>query len=256
MKKIAYILLTFLVIVLSCKNDDGGTPEPTFGTLALDFKNTINATGIELGTDSYTNASNEVYTISELKYIISNIVLIKANGEEFVYPVDRSYFLINEEVVASKKINLADISSGEYTKIKFGFGVDQSKYPLNGMTNFIPTAEESGMLWSWSAGYKFIKFEGSYTVNGGTPADFLIHVGSHGTTLDNYKEITLDLPTALTITESASPEVAINVDIAKIFDGINTHSLVTKSDVQVDPVNAPLIAENITAMFTVTAVSN
>ncbi len=256
MKRIAYTLLATLIIVLSCKNDDGGTPEPTFGTVALDFKNTINANGIELGTDSYTNASNEVYTISELKYIISNIVLIKANGEEFVYPVDEGYFLINEEVVTSKKISLADINAGEYTKIKFGFGVDQSKYPLNGMTNFIPTAEESGMLWSWSAGYKFIKFEGSYTVNGGTATDFLIHVGSHGTTLDNYKEITIDLPTALKIEESTSPEVAINVDIAKIFDGVNTHSLVTKSDIQVDPVNAPRIAENIATMFTATSVSN
>ncbi|WP_074409826.1 MbnP family protein [Aquimarina megaterium] len=255
MKNIIYILITTLVIVSSCKNDDDGAIN-TFGNVVLDFKNTINNNGIELTTDSYTNASNEVYTISELKYIISNIVLIKANGQEFVYPVDRSYFLINEEVLGSKKVSLADISAGEYTKIKFGFGVDQSKYPLNGMANFIPTAEESGMLWSWSAGYKFIKFEGTYTVNGGASADYSIHVGSHGTTLDNYKEITIELPNTLTIEESKSPEVAINVDIAKIFDGTNTHSLEVKNSIQVDAEFAPKIAENISNMFTATSVSN
>ncbi|MBG6133124.1 hypothetical protein IWQ47_004542 [Aquimarina sp. EL_43] len=255
MKNIIYILIATLVIVSSCKNDDDGATN-TFGNAILDFKNTINNNGIELTTDSYTNASNEVYTISELKYIISNIVLIKANGQEFVYPVDRSYFLINEEVLESKKVSLADISAGEYTKIKFGFGVDQSKYPLNGMANFIPTAEESGMLWSWSAGYKFLKFEGTYTVNGGANMDFLIHVGSHGTTLDNYKEITIELPSTLTIEESKSPEIAINVDIAKIFDGTNTHSLEVKNSIQVDAEFAPKIAENISAMFTATSVSN
>ncbi|WP_024768556.1 MbnP family protein [Aquimarina macrocephali] len=255
MKNIIYILIATLVIVSSCKNDDEGTTK-TFGNVVLDLKNTINSNGIELTTDSYTNGSNEVYIISELKYIISNVVLIKANGEEFTYPVDRSYFLINEEVLESKKVNLSDISAGQYTKIRFGFGVDQSKYPLNGMANFIPTAEESGMLWSWSAGYKFLKFEGTYTTNGGASTDFLIHVGSHGTTLDNYKEITLELPSTLTIEESKSPEVAINVDIAKIFDGTNTHSLEVKNSIQVDAEFAPKIAENISTMFTASSVSN
>ncbi|PKV48675.1 hypothetical protein ATE84_0680 [Aquimarina sp. MAR_2010_214] len=257
MKNIIYILIATLVIVSSCKNDDEGTIK-TFGNVALDFKNTINNNGIELTTDSYTNASNEVYTISELKYIISNVVLIKANGEEFTYPADRSYFVINEAAIESKKVSLADIDAGEYTKIRFGFGVDQSKYPLDGsgIANFIPTAEENGMLWSWSAGYKFLKFEGTYTVNGGTNTDYTVHVGSHGTTLDNYKEITLELPNTLTIKESKSPEVAINVDIAKIFDGTNTHSLEEKNSIQVDPVFAPKIAENITTMFSATSVSN
>ncbi len=252
MKKLAIIALAFLTI-WSCKNDDETPAEPTFGSVVLDFKNTIDNNGVELITDTYTNGSNEVYNISELKYIISNIVLINSNNEEFVYPVDRSYFLINEEVLGSKKISLADIPAGEYTKVRFGFGVDQSKYPLNGMANFIPTAEESGMLWSWSAGYKFIKFEGTY---GAADTPFLIHVGSHGTNLDNYKEITLDLPNTLTIAESTSPEIAINADIAKIFDSTNTHSLVEKSDVQVDPVNAPKIAENIKTMFSATGVTN
>ncbi|GAA4275308.1 MbnP family protein [Aquimarina mytili] len=259
MKKIIYILFAIVISVLSCKDDDNNpiVPQETFGTVVLDFKNTINNQGIELGTDSYTNQSNEEYTISELKYIISNIVLIKANGEEFVYPVDRSYFVINEEVVASQKISLADISAGEYTKIKFGFGVEAAKYPFeSGTADFIPTAEENGMLWSWSAGYKFLKFEGKYTFGANVDQDFVIHVGSHGATLDNYQEIIVELPNTLTIAESSSPEVAINVDIAKVFDSTNTHSLDKASNVQVDPVNAPIIAKNISTMFNVTSVTN
>lgn len=250
MKKLTLIILIVLCGI-ACNDDDDNNNQATGeGTVNLEFKNSIDNNPIALNSTSYTNQSNESYTISELKYIISKIVLIKSNGEEYAYPVEKSYFLINEEVTASKTAKLEEIPAGEYTKIKFGFGVDQSNYPLNGVANFIPTAEESGMLWSWSAGYKFLKFEGSYTPQGGVTADFLLHVGSHGTTLDNYKEITLDLTNTTTVGNETTSAINITADIAKIFDSTHTHSLQDKSDIQVDPVNAPKIAENVQTMFT------
>ncbi|WP_103069131.1 MbnP family protein [Aquimarina sediminis] len=250
MKKITIITLTFLMVI-SCKSDDDDqTTEPTFGSVKIDFNNVIDNKTIALNNLSYTNDSNETYTIAELKYIVSNIVLIKANGEEFKYPTEQSYFLINEEVETSKSVSLSEIASGEYSKIKFGVGVDQSKYPFeSGMANFIPTAEENAMVWNWSAGYIFFKFEGGYTTNAGPSTDFLIHVGSHGTALDNYKEITLDLPSTLTIAEGAEPILLINADITKVFDSTNTHSLAVKNSIQVDPEFAPKIAENVMTMF-------
>lgn len=243
MKKIVFALLA-LTIIFAC-NDDNET-----GIVNLEFKNSIENTPIELNSASYTNNSNESYTIAELKYIISNIVFIKENGEEFTYPVQNSYFLINEEVNSSKQVSLTNIDAGVYTKIRFGFGVDQSKYPIvSGSANFVPTAEEHGMLWNWSAGYKFLKFEGSFTPDGGTAGDFILHVGSHGANLDNYKEITLDIPNAMTISNGSTSTININADVAKIFDSTNTHSLEDKSDIQVDPDNAPKIAENVQTMF-------
>lgn len=258
MKNIIIIVFSLFAIV-SCKDedDDNMQTQQKTGVLNIEFNNTINDTPIVLSTEtSYTNKSNETYTISELKYIISNIVLIKSNGEEIKYPVAKSYFLVNEDVKNSKKIVLDSINVNEYTKIRFGIGVDQSKYPLNGVNNFIPTAQENEMLWSWSAGYIFLKFEGSYIVNGGSNTDFKIHIGSHGTTLDNYKEITLDLPTGLKITKDTTSGITVNADISKIFDSTNTHSLAIKNSVQVDPENAPKIAENSATMFTVVSVNN
>ncbi|SEK80694.1 hypothetical protein SAMN04487910_1173 [Aquimarina amphilecti] len=256
MKKFTLILLA-LITLISCKDDDPNMDNnPKFGSLDIDFINKVGANLLILDTESYNNQSNESYTISELKYIISNIVLIKENGDEFTYPVADSYFLINEEVSSSKKISLSNIDTGVYTKIKFGIGVDQSNYPLNGVANFIPTAEEQGMLWSWSAGYKFVKFEGSFTPQGGTSSDFLLHIGSHGEVLDNYKEVTLDISNTITIEDQTNSDLAIDTDVAKIFDSTNTHSLEQKSDVQVDPVNAPILAENISTMFSINNASN
>ena len=254
MKKLNILVLVFLAII-SCKEDDTNT-DPQFGTLDLQFVNTINSNPIVLNTESYTNLNNETYSISELKYIISNIVLIKENGEEFAYPIENSYFLINEEITSSKNISLNNININEYAKIRFGFGIDQSNYPLNGMANFIPTAEESGMLWSWSAGYKFLKFEGSFASQEGTTSDFILHIGSHGTTLDNYKEITLDISNPLIVEGETTSNLSIEADVAKIFDSANSYSLEQKSDVQVDPINAPILAENVETMFTATNSTN
>lgn len=240
-------LLAFLVLIsifASCSDDDSAKNR----SLQIEFSNTVANEPLVLNTGTYTNKSNESYTVKELKYIVSNIVLIKENGEEFVYPVAESYFLINEADEGSKKITLSDIPGGEYNKIRFGIGVDQSKYPIeSGTANFIPTAEDNDMLWNWAAGYKFVKFEGLFTPEGGVEEDFLLHVGSHGANLDNYKEVTLE--SLISITGENNENLNITSDIAKIFDSVNIHSLQEKASIQVDPEYAPIIAENVQTMF-------
>lgn len=247
MKKI-FLTLLAITTILSCKEDETQMLDP--GTLNLTFNNTIT-----LG-ESYNNTSGESYTVNELKYIISNIVLTRKDGSLILYPQDQSYFVINEADVNSLTIQLDDIPSGAYTSVTFGFGVDPTKYPIeSGTLNFIPTAEEAGMLWTWSAGYKFIKLEGNYIAQNETEeAPYLIHVGSHGANLDNYREITLPLGddianTDFMIGENLNASQTLNFDVSKIFDGPNTISIEDKPDIQVDPINAPKIATNISTAF-------
>jgi hypothetical protein len=136
MKKIiCFVLISMLAV--SCKDDD--TIETT--SIEINFANKINSQNLELNTGVYQTTLGESYSINELKYIISNISFIKDNGEIFTYPVEDSYFLIDEEVPSSKIISLENIPVANYKKIKFGIGVDQSNYPLNGVDNFVPTAE-------------------------------------------------------------------------------------------------------------------
>ncbi len=250
--KRSLILALLLLAITSCIYDDS----ISITDLNLEIANVINKTSIELKDGSYSNKSNEVYSVSNLKYIISNIVLIKANGEEYRYPIEKSYFLINEADKNSKKITLTDIEASEYTKIRFGLGVDQSNYPLNGVNNFIPTAKENEMIWSWSAGYIFLKFEGKYNSVDGVDKDFKLHIGSHGTTQDNYKEVTISLSKAVTLSEEKTATLTILADISKIFDSINTYSLTIKDEIQIDPINAPKIVENASTMFSVGNISN
>ena len=201
MRKYVALLVGFATLLTACNNnDEPGNIVQDPGSLNLVFENIVNGTPLAMTPTTYTNSSNETYAVNELKYIISNITLIKSDNTEYIYPVEDSYFLINED--GSKTASLSDIPADIYKGIKFGFGVDPTKYPIeSGTLNFIPLAEEAGMLWTWSAGYKFLKFEGDFT-NATNPDDatpFLYHVGSHGANLDTVSYTHLTLPTICSV---------------------------------------------------------
>jgi hypothetical protein len=245
MKAVNKILLILaLSLFLACSSDDAEV-----GSLKINFQNFVGDENLQLNTQTYTKNGGETISIDQLRYIISNIVLIDNNGNEFVYPQEDSYFLINEEVAESQSITLQNINANNYTSIRFGVGVDQSNYPLNGVDNFVPTAEDNQMMWSWSAGYIFMRIEGSYTSAQTDDGTYRLHIGSHGVNLDNYKEVDLNFMQPLALSDGQTPEVNINFDVLKLFSGPNEMLLEDKDDIQVDPVNAPKIAENYTQAF-------
>ncbi len=246
-KNIGFILC--LLIFIGCESDSDVNEQNT-GNLNLIFHNTVGANEFVLSNATYANSHNESFTVNELKYIISNISLLQDNGNTYTIPIADSYFVIDASSTLSAL--LIDIPVGNYTEIQFGFGVDPTQYPIeSGTLNFVPTAEEAGMLWSWSAGYKFLKFEGNYSTTADITENqpFNYHVGSHGATLDNYKEITLAFAKA--VTQNNTEHLTINFDVSKIFDSTYSLSLSEKDDIQVDPINAPKIAENIRTAFSI-----
>jgi hypothetical protein len=249
MKKAIYIFsLALLTLASSCKDDSNAIET---SALEINFDNRISANqDLVLGNTVYVNQSNESVVTNELKYIISNIALTGFDGDVFEYPKDDSYFVINEEDPSSLTLSLTGIPVANYTHISFGIGVDQSKYPLDGgVLNFIPQAEEAGMLWNWAAGYKFIKFEGTYTPQGGTESPFVIHVGSHGQNLDNYKFVTIPLANMITVTTGNTATINIETYIERIIDITNQIKFEDTDDIQVDPVNAPRVATNLENAF-------
>lgn len=246
MQNLIKLLFIFLVCIsLSCSSDD------EVGQISINFNNVVGNENLVLNEANYQKSAGETIEVSELKYIISNIVLIDINGNEFVYPQADSYFLINHEIPDSHRIILQNVNANNYKSIRFGIGIDQSNYPLNGVDNFVPTAEENFMLWSWSAGYIFMKIEGLYTSGQTTDMPFRYHIGSHGQNLDNYTEVSLDFLQPIAISQAQDPEVNVDFDVLKIFSGQYEMRLDDKDDIQIDPDNAPKIRENYAQAFTI-----
>lgn len=225
----AIVAVLFLV---SCSNDDNNTSvtnntdddhnsHETTGNAELFFDNSVNGDDLMLNTIQYTNSNGETLTISRFNYIISNVVLINSSGEEVVYPKEKSYFIINEST-GETSIQLQNIPAGDYKAVRFGIGVDNQRY-LQGETaqqSFWDLAAQNDMTWTWSTGYRFINFEGTFTsaVTGSEPKVFQVHQGSN-TATDNYREVTLTLPNTARVRHNEQPSIHIVADANKILDG-------------------------------------
>lgn len=240
-----YLLMpAILLAVVSCSNDD---ENPVANSVALKFNNTFDNTTIILGDAASTTASvktsgaGQVHRFSELKYVISNIRLVKTDGTEVPYNVnnlDKGAVIVDQSKEASLNYVMSNIPVGEYAKIKFGLGVkqvlnalDQVKFP-----SFYAAAgaNDTEMMWEWGTGYRFTKLEGFY---GADNKQMSIHTGStvegnkgdatsYVQGVDAYRDITLELTTKAIVGKNA-PKITIKADFNKLLSGTTAITLST-----------------------------
>lgn len=228
-----YLLLSLAALTLASCSDDAA---PAANSVTLSFNNTFNATTIALGDATAatatinTSAAGQVHHFSELKYVISNIRLIKDDGTEIPYNVndlDNGATVINQANPASLNYVLRNIPSGTYKQIKLGLGIKQEQNSLD-QTRFpkfytAAGANETQMMWEWGTGYRFTKIEGYYDVDNKAMS---IHTGStlQGSDgnftqgVDAYRDITLNLGTNAIVGNSA-PKINIKADFNKLLSG-------------------------------------
>ncbi|OOV17594.1 MbnP family protein [Flavobacterium sp. LM4] len=266
MKKILYklIIVTLGIFITSCSSDDEQNNTATeTGKLGLKFDNSYNDNDLILDTQVITTANNEKLKVNVVRYIVSNIVLTKSDGTTFTYPKAKSYFIADEDDAAGYQFDLADIPAGDYTKVKFGIGVDKEQWQLgaSGQGDFLAKAQAKDLLWSWSAGYKFLAFEGTFTSATVTESSsFMIHTGQIGTSY-NYIEVTLDLPTKALVRKNITPAIHVVTDLSKILDGENTIKLSDYNEAGMGAMimggeALPKITANISKMFRIDHVHN
>ncbi|MBE8728201.1 MbnP family protein [Flavobacterium hungaricum] len=237
-----FIAATAAFAFVSCSNDDQNAVS---NNLTLEFNNTFKNTTIVLGdaasasATANTSAAGQVHHFSELKYVISNIRLVKEDGSEVPYNVndlDKGAAVIDQSKTASLSYVLTNVPSASYKLIKFGLGIkpeqntlDQVRFP-----KFYAAAgaNDTQMMWEWGSGYRFTKVEGFYDTDNKAMS---IHTGStvEGTAgaytqgVNAYRDITLNLTTNAVVGSSA-PKIKIKADFDKMLSGkINTITLST-----------------------------
>lgn len=266
MKQLKYTLVLLLcAIISSCSSDNDATTENLTGqkgSIALKFDNGVGDQNFAFNT-TYQKSNNESFQLTtDLKYIISNVRFKDQNGNEFAVPEGNNMFIIDQDDANNAGeifLNLDNIDAANYTEITFGIGVDQDKYTqgATGQGNFLTLAQDKGMFWSWASGYKFVRLDGVYTDATTTNGALAVHMGSVGTSLDNYKEVTLTLPNTVLVRTNKSPEIHIKADILKIFDGETSVNFADGyNQVHTDATETPIIAVNMQNMFTVHHVHN
>ena len=239
----------------SCSDDDNNAITGE-GNLKLEFDNVYGDADFAFNTP-YTNSNGEVVKASNAIYIVSNIVLTKEDGSTYTVPKSESYFFVNEADAASTLLNLPNIPAGNYTKVTFGIGVDQAQFNAgaDGHGTMWSDAQALGMTWSWAAGYKFVKFEGTVTSATYTNANYRVHTGKTGDVY-NYAEVTLDLPDNALVRTNITHQVHIMADLKKIVDGTTVINFEEGLDVMGGTKVQNISANNVPTMFEVHHVHN
>ena len=270
------VIATTAIAALSSCSKDNNTPQPAKpnpgqeekptpelqgnGKIALQFENYVGEEKLTLGADANTakayTSNGQTLKFSEVKYVITNIVLVKADGTKVAYhteDLDKGGFLINQENTASLSPILSEIPEGDYKGIEFGLGVKkelnnlklQDKFPnFYRLTGSFKQAQI--MHWEWANGYRFVKLEGWYSNATATNDTLSIHMGSafKGTKVvgedkkvkeikdeylnvdrDAFRFISLDFPKTLSVKKGATAKVTIKADLDKLVNGTNKITL-------------------------------
>ncbi|AWI27131.1 MbnP family protein [Flavobacterium pallidum] len=258
------LAITAIAIALaSCANDDDNHSTSGQGKIDVEFDNVFGSANLILNAQGNATSQGETLNISDVKYIISNIELIREDGTVFIYPKSESYFIVSEANEATHVLELEHIPAGNYTKIKFGIGVDESQYNLGetAQGDFFAAAQSEGMALSWNAGYKHLLFEGMFTsATVITPTPFMIQTAKSDSNY-NYTDVTLDFPDMALVRTTITPDVHIFADVEKVIDG--THKIkLTDNNVSgmgamiTSGENLSLITANLSGMFAVDHVHN
>ena len=183
--KTLLMAITTVAALSSCSKEDnnnsnqGGNQSSNNGNaeVSLQFDNYVGTEKLALGASAsaakaYTS-NRQTLKFSEVKYVITNVVLVKADGTKVPYhteDLDKGGFLINQANTASLTPVLKNIPEGDYKGIEFGLGVKkelnnlklQDRFPnfyrLTGQFKFSEI-----MHWEWANGYRFVKLEGWYS---------------------------------------------------------------------------------------------
>lgn len=248
------IIIGAALCFASCKkNDTLPFDSNARAPLSVEFDNIDGAQNLALNTATYTNASGEGYTVTKLKYYVSNFNFTKTDGTVFTVAQDSSYFLIDEST-GENGIEFS-VPEGEYSKVSFVLGVDslRNTMDISKRTGVLdPTGDGADMYWGWNSGYIFFKLEGNSTAS--ADGRFIYHIGGFGgyssPTINNLKTITLDLAARgiPQVKQGKTANIHLMIDVAKFFDGTNTISIAANPLIMFDPYSTT-IADNFTSMF-------
>lgn len=266
MKKLVYLSLLLMVaslLVVACKDDSDEIKDPGLvagkGKLLLQFDNVVGKQDLVLDNKTYTNSLGESLTISRFNYFVSNIKLLREDGQSYTIPQDSSYFRIVESDPKSQIVSLNNLPDGNYSGIEYIIGVDSLR-SVSGIEKrggaLDPSGEMSGdgMYWAWNSGYIFLKLEGTSPQSSASNGKFYYHIGLFGgfnqKTVNNIKTVKIDFGGSKAIVKGDSiPSVKLYADVEKVYNGPNPISFDKNPSIMADPVLSVGVANNYKSMF-------
>jgi len=185
------------------------------------------------------------------KILLSEIDLLKADGSS-IRLKDAVFFGEAQSFQSILSDNTANFSAGDFTGIRFNFGLTTAQNNTDPGTAPCPSAycADYDMWWGSTLKYTNIKLEGLVKPNGSSTFSPLIyHVGKSV----NFRTITITQPIGLA--KDKDNTLTISLDIKKVLDGTNPMNLSLQAErVTQTTDNEPLaskFADNIVNAFSI-----
>lgn len=216
------VLATLLPIVFtSCRKENKNT------VLAIEFTHSIGNKAFVKDSLQYVNAAGNRYEVNELQYFISDIVLLKKDGEYVAITADSGIHYVDIDIPGSLTWNIVQaIPTGDYTSVSFTFGINEAK----NKTGLFVNPPERDMFWPdlMGGGYHYMKMNGHWvdTLNQLTPFNFHIGVGMMDGGIagmgfvQNYFTVRVPI-SGFKPTSGANQKLILNMDIASWFETPN-----------------------------------
>ncbi|MES2430552.1 MAG: MbnP family protein [Bacteroidota bacterium] len=216
------------------------------------FANTVAGERLLLGK-SYTNPFKEKYTISRLKYYITN-VSFKTTQNKVIYEKD-SYHLIAETEegmeVDQTEFSLS-LKPGTYQSISFLIGVDSIKNVSGAQTNALDPL--NGMFWAWNTGYIMFKLEGNSPQSKSLDNKVEYHIGGFKGVNNVLRRVELDLQPQV-IKKGNNTEIVIKADIDKLWKQGKNIRITEIPVCTTEGTDAVKIADNYSKIFSIHSIS-
>lgn len=246
--KPCYLLLSLLILCMACKKELVPKKE---GNFRLNFEHKVGTAPLKLGATVYKNPSAENYTVTTLKYYISNIYLVKMDNSLLRLPA--TYHLVDESKADSKSF-LILAPQGEYRAIGFKLGVDSTRNVSGAQTDALDPA--LGMFWSWNSGYVMGKMEGTSPVSTAPNKVLTFHIGGFKGPYNAVKDIRIQTPISITVGPDREPAITFTADLNAWFGPPNLVSFATTATIHAPGEPAWKISENYKNMFRITNVTD
>ncbi len=204
MKLLTNLAIVGLVLftIISCKKET----VPGEANITFQFDHAVGALPIERNTPlTYTSAAGNPFSVSELRYIISSVVLIDQLDSERAY---NNYTII--DAFGNNKLPSITVPNGTYKKMRLTLGVD----PVQNLSSKSAGDLNPGnnMYFGGNDGYIFFLHEGKYLRKpDSTQQDLIFHYGKPG------NEVTFEIPTGGLKINGVNKTAYMTFDLGSVY---------------------------------------
>jgi len=168
--KILSLLLLVSLVLFSCNREKTGK-------LAIRFTASVDDNPLTFNEMIYQNALGNHYSVDEVKYFISDLMIVDKEGKWFHLQRDKEIYYVDHAIVSTLKWQITDyFPVGEYRSLSFIFGLSQEK----NVSNFFVNSPETNMAWplTLGGGYHYMQINGKWSEEvGGVENPLNIHTG-------------------------------------------------------------------------------